>query len=222
MQLNLLVGGPVEYLPSGLLQAKKNERWVGADMGAVRLCQAKIKPLLAVGDFDSATEEQVKLVKEASQAICSLPAKKDYTDTEVALLEIERRYHPEQIIVYGATGGRSDHFLANLFSVLRLDFPTFVPKVCFKDCQNEIRFYLPGSYTLTKLEEMSYLSFISLTPVTKLTLPNEKYQLFEQDLSLPTAYVSNEFVGESASFSFDSGVLCVIQSKDDQRNNGRQ
>ena len=32
-------------------------------MGAVRLCQAKIKPLLAVGDFDSATEEQVKLVK---------------------------------------------------------------------------------------------------------------------------------------------------------------
>jgi len=25
-------------------------------MGAVRLCQAKIKPLLAVGDFDSATE----------------------------------------------------------------------------------------------------------------------------------------------------------------------
>lgn len=79
-------------------------------MGAVRLCQAKIKPLLAVGDFDSATEEQVKLVKETSQAICSLPAKKDYTDTEVALLEIERRYHPEQIIVYGATGGRSDHF----------------------------------------------------------------------------------------------------------------
>lgn len=45
-------------------------------MGAVRLCQAKIKPLLAVGDFDSATEEQVKLVKETSQAICSLPAKK--------------------------------------------------------------------------------------------------------------------------------------------------
>ncbi|EFK80714.1 hypothetical protein HMPREF9269_1027 [Ligilactobacillus salivarius ACS-116-V-Col5a] len=30
----------------------------------------------------------------------------------------------------------------------------------------------------------------------------------------PIALASNEFVGDKASFSFESGLLCVIQSKD--------
>lgn len=213
-EIKLLVGGPKEDLPKDLLLNNKNQAWVGADFGAVRLCNAGIKPLLAVGDFDTATTKQAQLVKRMSEETYQLPPEKDYTDTEVSLLEIKKRFAPEKITVYGATGGRVDHLLANLFSVLRIDYPEFVPKVSFIDSQNVIEFYLPGAYEIKKIAQMKYLSFIALTQVKQLTLSDEKYTLFEKDLEFPTAYVSNEFVGDTAHFSFQSGVICVVQSRD--------
>lgn len=214
MIVNLLVGGPREFLPTDIFNNMANEIWVGADLGAVRLCEAGIKPAFSVGDFDTATPKQTQLVKNMSLDLVTLPAQKDYTDTEVALLEIQKRYCPTEIRVYGATGGRIDHFLANLLSVLRLDFPLFVEKVKFYDRQNNISFYLPGEYELVQIPTMKYLSFVTLTSVKDLTLPDEKYQLFEHDAELPLAYISNEFVGKKAHFSFTEGIICVIQSKD--------
>ena len=43
MKINLLVGGPIENYPEGLLEKRgQDELWVGADKGAVRLCEAGI------------------------------------------------------------------------------------------------------------------------------------------------------------------------------------
>ena len=43
---------------------------------------------------------------------------------------------------------------------------------------------------------------------------DEKYKLNNANYAYPIALASNEFVGDKASFSFKSGLLCVIQSKD--------
>ena len=51
MKINLLVGGPIENYPERLLEKRgQDELWVGADKGAVRLCEAGIKPLLFINE----------------------------------------------------------------------------------------------------------------------------------------------------------------------------
>lgn len=48
-----------------------------------------------------------------------------------------------------------------------------------------------------------------------LTLPDEKYQLDAVYNAYPISWASNEFSGNTGHFSFDAGVLAVIQSRDD-------
>ena len=120
MKINLLVGGPIENYPEGLLEKRgQDELWVGADKGAVRLCEAGIKPLLSIGDFDSSTNRERYLVDVMSREVMTSVPEKDDTDTELCLRLIEQRFHPDLISIYGATGGRIDHLLANLFCLLR-------------------------------------------------------------------------------------------------------
>ena len=61
---------------------------------------------------------------------------------------------------------------------------------------------------------MKYLSFIGLTPVAALTLEGVKYPLHRRNFAYPPALVSNEFAAETAQVSFDSGLLCAMQTAD--------
>ena len=73
---------------------------------------------------------------------------------------------------------------------------------------------MPGKYTINKEENFDYLAFIPLEEIKDLNLYDEKYKLNNANYTYPIALASNEFVGDKASFSFKSGLLCVIQSKD--------
>jgi thiamine pyrophosphokinase len=53
-----------------------------------------------------------------------------------------------------------------------------------------------------------------LTPVSKLTLKNVKYELDVVDFLQPTSLASNEFLTGNAEVSFSTGLIAVIQSKD--------
>ncbi|HAJ54719.1 MAG TPA: thiamine diphosphokinase, partial [Lactobacillus sp.] len=59
--------------------------WIGVDRGTLRLVKAGIKPVLAVGDFDSLTASEFQLVRERVQKIEQVPSAKDDTDTELAV-----------------------------------------------------------------------------------------------------------------------------------------
>lgn len=199
----------------GLLEKRgQDELWVGADKGAVRLCEAGIKPLLSIGDFDSSTNRERYLVDVMSREVMTSVPEKDDTDTELCLRLIEQRFHPDLISIYGATGGRIDHLLANLFCLLRPEFLNMISKVEFIDKNNVIRFYNPGEHEIKQIEGMRYLAFVSMGPVDDLNLYDEKYRLRHADLSRVISLASNEFVSETAHFSFKNGNVCVIWSKD--------
>lgn len=209
--VNLLVGGPTANWPADLAQIPGP--WVGADRGALRLVQLGIRPVMVVGDFDSISAAELQTVKQAIAGALIVKPDQDHTDTQLAVKSIFEQLQPDELHIYGATGGRIDHLLANLWLVLDPFFRAWAPKITIIDRQNTIRYFLPGDYTITKEADKRYLAFVPLMSM-KLTLADEKYPLTAALNDYPISWASNEFVGDSGHFSFDTGVLAVIQSCD--------
>ncbi len=212
--VNLMVGGPDEQIPWDEVQTKADQPWVAVDYGAVRLLRHGIVPEYALGDFDSSTNQERRKVTAAVGNIQQFPPEKDYTDTQLGLLTIQREYQYETVCVYGATGGRLDHLLANIFLPLAEPYRPSLTKLVLRDVGNSVRYYLPGSYALTQETGMKYLAFVNLTPIEGLTLPDEKYPLTDWDCQYPVSWTSNEFQGKVNHFTFQKGVVAVIQCQD--------
>ena len=71
-----------------------------------------VKPDVAIGDFDSSAPP-------AGAEVIAFPAKKDYTDGELALAYAAERGFDE-ILLLGMTGGRRiDHLLSNILMLTR-------------------------------------------------------------------------------------------------------
>ncbi|OTN77996.1 thiamine pyrophosphokinase [Enterococcus sp. 8G7_MSG3316] len=210
MTILLVAGGKPETWPD----LKQYDIYIGIDRGALYILAAGYPLTLAIGDFDSLSQEEFDQVSSQAKTIIQAPPEKDDTDTQLALAETLRRYPEATIDLIGVTGGRLDHLLANLWLVLEPRFQPFAGNIRLLDHQNSISFYLPGSYRIRHEAGMKYLAYCCLTPVVNLTLEGSKYLLNNMDVSQPTSYASNEFITETASFSFDAGVIAVIQSRD--------
>ncbi|QJP84856.1 thiamine diphosphokinase [Lactiplantibacillus plantarum] len=210
--VNLLVGGPTANYPADLTTIPGP--WVGADRGALRLVKRGIQPVMVVGDFDSIDAAELQTVKDALVGAVVVKPDQDYTDTQLAIKSIFEQLQPDEVHLYGATGGRLDHLLANMWLVLDPVFRQWAPQIKLIDKQNSVRFFLPGDYQITKEADKRYLAFVPLMPM-HLTLPDEKYQLDAAYNAYPISWASNEFSGNTGHFSFDAGVLAVIQSRDD-------
>ncbi|WP_421546213.1 thiamine diphosphokinase [Lactiplantibacillus plantarum] len=210
--VNLLVGGPTANYPADLTTIPGP--WVGADRGALRLVKRGIQPVMVVGDFDSIDAAELQTVKDALVGAVVVKPDQDHTDTQLAIKSIFEQLQPDEVHLYGATGGRLDHLLANMWLVLDPVFRQWAPQIKLIDKQNSVRFFLPGDYQITKEADKRYLAFVPLMPM-HLTLPDEKYQLDAAYNAYPISWASNEFSGNTGHFSFDVGVLAVIQSRDD-------
>lgn len=207
-------GGSTKLWPDMTVFKQKDCHWIGVDRGALFLMQYGIKPDLAIGDFDSLDEEEkMKMVQCISKIIYAQPEKED-TDTELALQEAMALYPDSEFILIGMTGGRIDHFLSNLWLPLQKRFSMVTENLILLDSQNTIKYYLPGSHQIRKEVGKKYVSFICLLPVEKLSLVGVKYPLLHQNYTRAISLVSNEFLSDSATFSFDKGLVAVIQSKD--------
>ena len=86
---------------------KDGDLILAADAGYLRLKAAGLRPQIVVGDFDT-----LGAPPEGEQMV-TLPRIKDVTDTWAAIqLGLERGYRC--FALYGCTGGRFEHTLANL------------------------------------------------------------------------------------------------------------
>lgn len=86
---------------------------VAADGGARLALACGLTPALVIGDLDSLSVDETAMLRDRGAAIERVPAEKDETDLELALLEAARR-GARPIILIGAAGGRLDHMLANI------------------------------------------------------------------------------------------------------------
>lgn len=211
-------GGPQEeVVSSDFLLSFNDAKFIGADLGTIYLLKKGITPDLAVGDFDSLTIEDWRLVQERVPKIERHIPEKDETDTELALLKA-LDYKPTEIILTGVTGGRLDHYEANLHILYRIQ--KMYPSIEIKMINNFncLQFLWPGRHKIVADHYFKYLSFFAFGDVVKkVTLRNVKYETTDEIIDIGTTrFTSNEILGEYASISFSHGICLMIRSIDDK------
>lgn len=175
---------------------------IAADGGYEYLKQAGLLADIVIGDFDS--------LKDApgGDNIISLPPEKDDTDMYCAVKEaLKRKYR--SFIIYGGTGGRLSHTLANIQLLNYL-------------ARNGCRGYLIGQKEVLTVIYNGGLEFdsgaegyISVFAIggtaLGVTLKGLKYPLTDYDMTcLYPIGISNEFTGRTARVEVSDGALLII------------
>ncbi|MEH7177222.1 thiamine diphosphokinase [Neobacillus vireti] len=215
MMINILAGGPEELLPNFNEYTEENEIWVGVDRGVFTLIEKNIKPIIAFGDFDSVSRNEILVIEEHVKEMKRFRPEKDETDMELALnWAIEQK--PALIRIFGATGGRLDHLMANVQLLIKPLMKDNDVDIFIIDNQNILSLKGPGCYKIKKRADKKYVSFVPLTfNVKGLTLEGFKYPLENRHIAIgSTLCISNELISDSGTFSFSEGILLVIRSND--------
>lgn len=180
-----------------------NLEYIGVDRGVEVLINLGLKPIYAIGDFDSIKNKH--LLDELS--IERLPTRKDVTDTHAAL-EYALKKGYDEIDIYGVTGGRLDHFI----SAMCLLEKYADKKIRIIDQQNIIQLLLPGSHKVYR-DQFKYFSLYALSEayidISGAEYPLNQYYLKRDD----PLCVSNQVSGEVAIIT-NSNPIILIKSRD--------
>ena len=175
---------------------------IAADQGYARAKQAGLQPDLIVGDFDS-----LGCVPEEMNVVV-LPTVKDVTDTWAAV-ELGKARGYRSFRLYGCTGGRVDHTLANLQTLAALAKEGMTGVLVDR---TQILTALSCGTMEFGPEKTGFLSVFSYSErCCGVTLRGLKYELENAELtSFFPLGVSNEFVGKQACVTIGEGVAILV------------
>ena len=215
MKINIVGGGPVEHLPNLHEYHHEDCLWVGVDRGVSVLLSEGLIPTHAFGDFDSVSKVEMVQIEQQINHLHRYQMEKDEPDMELAL-NWAIQQDPDKIQIFGGTGGRLDHFFANVQLLLQPKHFQSSVEISIIDVQNELFVKPAGTYKLEKNFDKKYVSFIPLSQSIKnLSLKDFKYPLTDCHIPLgSTLCISNELLNEYGTFSFTEGILLVIRSRD--------
>lgn len=183
----------------------KNEYVIAADGGLATLEKLGIQPDFILGDFDS-----LGYVPDGKN-IEVHKVEKDDTDM---MLSVERAVELgyNEIEIFGGTGGRIDHTVANFQTMLWASKQNVKIKMTDK---NHVYFMITNDTLEIKGKDGADLSVFAFGGDAKgVTIKGGKYQAENVTLTMdnPTA-VSNSFIGKKVRISVESGSLLVIAAK---------
>lgn len=175
---------------------------IAADGGYRLLREAGITPDLVIGDFDS-----LGMAPEGEQVI-TLPVVKDVTDTWAAI-ELGKQRGFRNFRLYGCTGGRMDHTLANVQTLAVLAEQGMQGWLVSKT--QEITAISGKAVTLPAKSSGTVSVFAHTDSCTGVTIRGLQYELENAELTnrFPLG-VSNAFVGKSAEISVEDGILVLV------------
>ena len=177
---------------------------IAADGGYKYLQQAGIKPDIVIGDFDSLGKAP------EGEKIIRLKPEKDVTHTYAAVSEGMKCGY-SRFNIYGASGGRIEHTLANI---------QLIASLAEKNMQASI---FDGSTVITAITaktlrfDSAYNGYISIfahsDKCTGVCLRGLKYPLENAELSnLFPLGVSNEFLGVESEIVIGNGTAIIVYS----------
>ncbi|EGS84801.1 thiamine diphosphokinase [Staphylococcus aureus subsp. aureus 21259] len=166
-----------------------------------------------MGDFDSVSKEERQLLTEQLQI---KPVQAEKGDTDLALaVDKAVALGFDSITIYGATGGRLDHFFGAIQLLLKKAYYKYDVHIEVIDQQNKIELLPKGQHTVEKDKSYPYISFIPMTDDVELSLAGFKYNLARQMLNIgSTLTISNEIESLQAKVTVHDGLILQIRSTD--------
>ena len=161
-----------------------------------------VPPSLIIGDFDSHAKPE-----DLSNVIV-LPVVKDDTDTIFAVKEGIRRGY-DDFLMMGVTGGRQDHNLGNIYSLLYL--AKSGRKGLIIDDYSEMSVITAGETVKVKAG-WRFFSLLNISgPARGITITGAKYNLDDAEILPEFQYgISNEVSGDEAIVSLREGNLLLV------------
>lgn len=205
----LVGGGTVHESLLRTVLAAGYDLLMGIDGGGKPLVDLGYQPQILLGDFDSLPRTYRESLVTNGVELLTYQPEKDWTDLEIGLNYLLSRGYDE-LLVFGALGGRLDHTLANL-------------SLLYKVKQAGIELVLIGdeqAVTLLSAQEKIRIfpfpnGHFSLLPYPStargVTIDGAKYPLDRATLELgSTRGVHNEFLAAPAEVKVEEGSVLVL------------
>lgn len=208
MEIAIITNGDIKSRNLLMSVIKNSDYIICADGAAKYLKEINIYPDLLVGDLDSIDKDDLDWIKNGKIKTEKFPARKDMTDTELAI-EFAFKKSPKSITIVGAIGSRIDHSLSNLMFLYKIHNMGIKSRIIneFNDITitNDI-LNLSGKIGQT----------ISIIPiggnVKGVTLEGLEYPLINHDINMGSSLgISNKFKEEHATISIKEGTVLVVK-----------
>lgn len=204
----IFANGPLGAPEAARAALRADDRLYAADGGLYHLLALGLTPHVLVGDLDSVAPGAAEALEAAGARVLRHPARKDQTDLELAL-HAARADGAEEMLIFGALGGRWDQTLANL---LLLAHPAFRgARLRLLDGAQQI--YLAQGLTRLEGEPGDTVSLIALGgDAHGVTTTGLEYPLSDEPLPFGgTLGISNVLLGRTATVMVREGlVACVV------------
>jgi thiamine pyrophosphokinase len=190
------------------LQLQPDEILIAADGGARHCLELGLTPRFVIGDLDSLDDSHLQKLTALGSQIVRYPARKDFTDLELAI-QYALKLGATEIVIQAALGARWDQTIANL--LLPAAFTGV--HVHLVDGNQEIHLVRDAEELLLHGQPGDTVSLISLSPQTRgITTQNLEYPLQDETLYLgSTRGVSNVLLDKQAKIYVKEGLLlCTI------------
>jgi len=204
---NCIIVGAGEFFESSL-EVKEGDLVIAADGGLKHLQGLGVVPDLLVGDFDSL---DIEALQGNGLRVVELPREKDDTDTgkavKIALEKGCRTFH-----IYGCSGGRVDHTLANIQLLTHLSKRGAQG---FLYSKGEIVTAITDGKMEFGEKTKGLVSVFSVDKTAEgVTVEGLKYPLTNHRLTndFPLG-VSNKFTGKKSVVSVESGTLAIVYER---------
>ncbi|NPV55685.1 MAG: thiamine diphosphokinase [Anaerolineae bacterium] len=171
-------------------------------------------PDVLIGDLDSVAPEDVAGSRLAGCEVIRFPPQKDKTDLELAVdLVLERGF--TNLVIVGATGGRLDHTLGNLYLLMRPDLVSL--DVRLDDGVQEVM--LVRSSLCIQGQPGDIVSLIPLTArVEGVCTRGLQYPLDDEILyQYATRGISNVMMTSDADLRIGSGLLLGVHTRQPEK-----
>jgi len=207
---DLKPGDMLDHTLNTLNDSSDNPLIVAADGGARLADKLDLSIDLLIGDMDSLTADEVSAIGASGAEVKRFSPQKDETDLELALkIVVERGVNWIRII--GATGGRLDQALGNVY-LLTLPYLHDVDVRLIAGDQ-ETRLLSAGQHLIHGNEGDT----VSLLPIggdaLDIKTENLYYPLTHEPLFFgPARGISNVMTADSARVTFDAGRLLLIHT----------
>jgi len=204
----VVVAGGEAPPPGAARLAPPGATVIAADGGLDHARTLGLDVTMAVGDFDSASPEQLAVAREAGVVVERHPPEKDATDLELAL-EAALARSPGRIVVLAGLGDRLDHLLAALL---------LLGDARWGGVQVDAEIGRAGVHVIRRERDLDghpgeLVSLLALHgPAVGVRTAGLEYPLRGETLEPGSSRgVSNVFARETARVSIEHGVLLAVR-----------